>query len=361
MSDEHPNASPYKDRHGKERWRFRRAGKTVSLPHAPGHPEFEEAYRAVVEGREPRKAQVVKLPGAAEPRSFRAAWRKVVTETPEWQALAAVSQFKQTAIAEAFFASKVAPDSALVWGDAPIADVERRHIRGILAERNSTPHAAKHLLTLIRKMLDVAIDENWIKTDPAYRLKYRPETKGWRAWTAAERAAYELRWPIGTTPRLAYALALWLGNRRGDVATIKPGDIIDGAAYVTQEKTGRSLVIPITPMLQEVLAATDMTRATILTTAYGEPFSSKSLTGAMAHWTKMAGLAPGCTMHGLRKTLGKLLAESGATTRQIMDTLGHTSITHAELYSREADQVRLAKDGMDGVVRLMAANQKRLG
>ena len=36
-----------------------------------------------------------------------------------------------------------------------------------------------------------------------------------------------------------------------------------------------------------------------------------------------------------------------------MDVLGHDDIDHAELYSREASQVRLAVQGMDRVVRLV--------
>jgi integrase len=67
----------------------------------------------------------------------------------------------------------------------------------------------------------------------------------------------------------------------------------------------------------------------------------------MQDWTKAAGLPPGHTLHGLRKTLGKMLAEHGATTRQIMAILGHDDIAHAELYTREADQRVLAADGME--------------
>lgn len=100
-------------------------------------------------------------------------------------------------------------------------------------------------------------------------------------------------------------------------------------------------------MLAEILAATDRTAATVLVTAYGEPFSPKSLTGRMADWTKSAGLEKGFTLHGLRKTLGKMLAEGGASTRQIMETLEQEDIEHTELYSREAKQARLATDGMD--------------
>jgi site-specific recombinase XerD len=47
----------------------------------------------------------------------------------------------------------------------------------------------------------------------------------------------------------------------------------------------------------------------------------------------------------LRKTLGKMLAESGATTREIMSILGHDSIAHAELYTREAEQKKACQRG----------------
>jgi hypothetical protein len=40
------------------------------------------------------------------------------------------------------------------------------------------------------------------------------------------------------------------------------------------------------------------------------------------------------TARGVRKTLGKALAEHGATTRELMDVLGHEDIKHAELCSR---------------------------
>jgi integrase len=65
------------------------------------------------------------------------------------------------------------------------------------------------------------------------------------------------------------------------------------------------------------------------------------------------GLPKGLTLHGLRKSLGGYLAEAEASTRQLMDVLGHDDIDHAELYSREASQVRLAVQGMDRVVRLV--------
>ena len=70
-----------------------------------------------------------------------------------------------------------------------------------------------------------------------------------------------------------------------------------------QEKGGKALVLPITPMLRDALAPLPRTDGTVLVTAYGKPFSAKSLTGTMAHWTFKAGLPKGCTLHGLWKSL----------------------------------------------------------
>ena len=78
----------------------------------------------------------------------------------------------------------------------------------------------------------------------------------------------------------------------------------------------------------------------------------------MADWCKEAGIEPGYTMHGLRKALGVKLAEADASTRQLMETLGHTNIAHAELYSREASQLRLAVQAMDKVSQVEDARQK---
>ncbi|WP_173043703.1 tyrosine-type recombinase/integrase [Bosea sp. ANAM02] len=358
MRDEYPNAGRYKDRHGRWRWRFRRAGKTISLPHEPGHPEFEEAYDAAIEGREPRSAEVVMLPHASVPRSLKAAWRMVPTSLPEWGRLDPETRARQSKIADKFLNAEIVEGEGVCWADMPVEDLRRRHVKMIIAGMSDTPHAARHLLTVLRRMILVALDEEWIESDPTYKIKHRPGYVGWKAWPESMRAKFEKRWPIGTTPRLAYALALWLGNRRGDIADLTP-DTIDGEKVrLTQGKTGRDLVLEITPMLREVLDGADLSGPTILKTAYGEPFSKKSLTGRMRDWTKSAGMPAGYTLHGLRKTLGKMLAESGATTRQIMDTLGHTDIKHAELYSKEAEQERLAQAGMRKVTRMVTPRNK---
>ncbi|TAX10745.1 integrase [Rhizobium leguminosarum] len=355
-----PYLSSFEDRHGRTRWRYRRSGKTTSIPGQPREPDFEEAYQAAIEGRAPRKAEIVKHPGAMMPKSFKDAWKRVL-RTPEWLRHDDATKAKNTRLAEDFLNMTVVDEVTDVWGDMLVSEFRRRHAKDIIARLSATPHKAKHMLVAIRKMIMVALDEEWIDTDPTYKLSYRPEYKGWRAWTEAERQTFETKYPIGTTPRTCYALALWLGNRRSDVATVR-WDMFDwkrNIVRIEQGKGGKVLVLPITPMLRDALAPLERKGDAVLMTAYGKPFSAKSLTGTMAHWTEKADMPKGCTLHGLRKSLGKLLAEGGASTRQLMETLGHDDIEHAELYSREASQAILAKDGMSKVTRLVQGKKKR--
>lgn len=353
-----PYLSSYEDRHGKTRWRFRRAGKTIQIKGLPGEPEFEAAYQAAIEGREYKPAVVVNLPGRAIPGSFRDAWKRV-QRTPEWLTFDPATKDQNTRLADTFLKLRVVETHPDVWGDMLVKDAKRRHIKGIIAHFSATPHKAKHLLTTIRKMIYVALDEEWIEADPTWKMNYRPEYKGWRAWTIEEREMFEARWPLGSTPRTAYGLALWLGNRRSDVARVRWDwfDFRRGVITVKQKKGDKELALPITPMLREIVEPLERKGEYVLITAYGMPFSEKSLTGRMADWTHSAGMPKGCTLHGLRKTLGKLLAETGATTRQLMDTLGHDDIAHAELYSREAEQQRLARDAMTRLTRRLHAKK----
>ena len=58
------------------------------------------------------------------------------------------------------------------------------------------------------------------------------------------------------------------------------------------------------------------------------------------HAIKAAGLPIDCSPHGLRKTLGRRMADDGCTAHEIMAVLGHTTLAEAERYTRDADRRR---------------------
>ena len=286
--------------------------------------------------------------------TFRAAWIAYQKTSPEWKQAEDCTRIRDGRIADAFLLKRVVDAAPDIWADIRVADLKRRHLRALIADMSDRPHAARRWLIVIRKMIGTALDEEWIESDPSHRLKYRPPpTKGWRAWTDAERAKFEERWPIGSTPRLCLcARALARPTAKGHRLA---GDRKHRGRLVTfaTSKTGRIVTGHITPMLREVLDAADLSGQTILKTAYGQPFSEKSLTGRMADWTHAAGLPKGCTTHGLRKTLGKLIADAGGSSRQSMAALGHDDLKQAELYSEEFDRETQARDAMKKVTAMI--------
>lgn len=368
----YPGVTPFTDRHGKLRWRYRakgRGGKQTNLPGNPGEPEFESAYRDAVNGVKRKSAEVRKMPGAALPKTFGAAAREL-EKTTKWKRYDEATKKKNTRLIEVFLESRIADHNPTTWREAPIPQTKRAILKDYLTRFDDKPAKRKHMLVAIRKLITVAFDNDWIDVDPTIRLDEPVSTIGWKAWTVEAMQKFEARWPIGSAARTCYGLALWMGNRRGDVASLTWQDRtthhviidgerkeIDGFEFVQNKNRnkngGKRLFIPITPMLAEILEPLDKTTPTVLINAYGNPFSPKSLTGMMAHWNKLAGNPEGFTLHGLRKTLGGMLATGEATTRQLMDVLGHDDIEHAELYSRSAEQARLAHAGMEKVVKLV--------
>lgn len=346
--DGYPYVSKFQDRHDVTRYRFRRGKTSLYLPGSPGEPQFEEHYQAACEGREPRTAKIIVLPGRVVPQSFGHAWQ-LVQKTAQWRALDAATKLKNERLTETFLALRVAETEPERWRDMPVIDFRRKHMKLILGTYAETPHKAKHLLTAVKRLLGESMDQEWTEFDVTQRMKWRPEYGGWRAWTDAERTKFEARWKIGSMPRAAYALALWTGARRSEVASQLWSDADFGHDRITVRQIkggGKALRLLMLPMLREALEPLTRRADTIITTEYGKPFSEKSLTGMMAHWTDLAGMNSGCTFHGLRKTLGKMLAEEGATAKQSAGILGHDELEQVELYSREAEQERLAVDGL---------------
>ena len=241
MTADYPHAGSYPDRHGKQHWRFRRAGKTIQLPGSPGQPEFEAAYAAAcLPGVQCKRQQYIACQQRPRRNPFRAAWRILTCDTPDWKALDPETQRTQTLIAERFLRSPVVDGELLTFGDVAVSDLQRRHIKAILAARSDTPHAANHLNPYpqtnwrgARRRMD--------RLRSNVRFKVRADYRGWTPTIYVIRRAYEARWPLGTTARTVYALALYFGHRRSDVATVKWSDLGVTAGNVVQQKTGKAL------------------------------------------------------------------------------------------------------------------------
>ena len=149
-----------------------------------------------------------------------------------------------------------------------------------------------------------------------------------------------------TRARLALAMLLYTGQRRGDIIRLGRQHIREGFIHVRQQKTGIELAIPIHATLAAIIAETPIHHLTLLTTQTGKPFSPAGFGNWFRDRCNEAGLSH-CSAHGLRKAAARRLAEAGCTMHEIAAITGHASLSEVQRYTKAADQKRLALAAME--------------
>lgn len=154
----------------------------------------------------------------------------------------------------------------------------------------------------------------------------------------------------------ATALALYTGQRQGDVLAMSRAKIKPGLIEVKQEKTGRELIIPAHKKLLAVLETMNRDSVQLLTNTRGTPWTQD---GFRASWNgeleppqQTKGILPrphplwpikraGLVFHGLRKSAVVTLPEAGCTDAEVASITGQ-SRQMVEHYSRQVNQCKLA-------------------
>lgn len=302
-------------------------GPRVKLPDDPTSEEFKLAYAAAVASSATTRPALTK----DAPRSIGA----LVTSYLGSNAFAALGEGSKSGYRSRM--DQIRRDH----GHRAVAGLTKERIEEkILRPFHNRPGAKIDTLKKLRILIRHAKDDlKWLSVDPSDGIK-RGKTKEIRAWADAEMAAYEKRWPYGTKQRAAYELMLNVGTARIDthLTTWVQADA-DDFEY-TRRKTGVPVLVEKAKSLREALAALTRKHVCILTTEYGKPFTVDGFSGWMRDAMTEAGLPLDCRPHGLRKTFGRLLADSGATAHEIMAALGHLTLAEAERYTREADRRR---------------------
>jgi integrase len=304
-------------------------GPRVRLPDDPASQEFHEAYAAALAGDTSTKPAALKdKPGTI------GALIASYYQSDDFRLLSEGSKSGYRSRLE-----RIRRDH----GHRAVAGLTKERIeKKILAPFADKPGARIDTLKKLRILIHHAmgLKPPWLKSDPSDDIK-RGKTKEIRAWKDSEMAAFEKRWPFGTKQRAAYELMLNVGTARADVHLTTWAQADHEEFEYTRKKTGVAVVVALAESLRQAMAALPRQHVCILTTAYGKPFSVDGFSGWMRDAIKAAGIADlSCRPHGLRKTLGRLMADAECTAHEIMAALGHTTLAEAERYTREADRRR---------------------
>lgn len=334
--------SVFVDRHGKERFRFRRAGFACYLPH-PSAKDYRAAYEAAKACRRDIGQRAAPgtigdlLPRFYQSLAFKrggAGWQKTVRQMLE--------AFREE------------------YGSDPVRAFRPKDIEAILAIKLEKrlvgkrvvggPKAAERLKEQLDRLFDFAVKLEWIERNPVKQADDIQVQRGdgFYAWTEDDIAAFREHWAVGTKPRLALELMLWTGARRGDARLLPPPK--NGRIVAKAGKTGKAIDIPVAPPLARAIEAMPtIGLTTILVTEYGKPFSA----AGFGNWFKAKCVAAGlpqCTAHGLRKALARRAAE-GAVSQQGLKALGQWSgDREVATYVAGANQIRLAESALEAVL-----------
>ncbi len=316
-----------------------------------------EALRLLIAAPAGPKAAPVKLPTFAD---AYIEWKK----SDEWKSFEGKTLAGHIRHARAFLESPMVRGSLATFAEAEVATPEHEVLPLLRkAVASHAPHKAKRVAVAIRKLYAAAIDQEWCLRNLGNDLQKveLPEASPQKPWPAEIIEQFERHHQPGSAARTCFALARFLGNRRGDVATVRwsqlrPHRYIDGdeikvttvIEFETQKNAhnGRNakVLLFVSPELEIVLNALDRSKAgTILKTVHGNAFSQKSLTNQMATWCAQAGIAPGYSLHGLRRSFASELAEGGADLFAVQKAMGHKNPTTTQLYLKELNAEPMAQ------------------
>lgn len=327
------NVTSYRDRHGKLRYRFRKAGlPTYSFQHAPGTEEFRIEYETA--------RQAVSEPS---PRFRPGTYDALIASfyrTAKWLDMAPSSRRTYQGIIERFRAKNGSKDARWVT----TAAIDRK-----LSDMADTPAAANNLRKVLARLHRHAIKLDWRSDNPVTATDAFKTGPGWHCWTDEEIRQYEQRWPLGTRERLAQALLLYTALRKSDMVTVGRQHRKGDELHLRHTKNGSATIIPIAPHLAAALDAMQDDCLTYLVTEFGKPFTANGFGNWFRTRCDMAGL-PHCAAHGLRKAMSRRLAESGATVMEGRAITGHKSDRMFLHYAESASQQSLGAAGMGKVV-----------
>jgi integrase len=255
--------------------------------------------------------------------------------SPAFKALAPSSQGVRRSVLEAFRRDQ---------GSLMMAAMPKKFVAAMLD--GMKPSAARNWLKAIRALVQHCIAIDLLKEDITLGIRLRPSKGEFHTWSEEEISAFEARFAIGTRERLALALGLYTGQRRGDVIRMGRQHVRDGVLHVRQEKTNAALAIPVHPELARVLAAVPPTQLTFIQTLRGKPFTGHAFSDWFGKACDKAGLGSQCTFHGLRKAACRRLAEAGCSANEIAAISGHSTLKEVARYTRAVDQAKMARNAM---------------
>ena len=189
-------------------------------------------------------------------------------------------------------------------------------------------------MSVLKRILSFAVDRELIERHPLEHVeKISDGSRRDAIWTDHEIDLFrngekdaDGNWKHKPAPEplvRAMMLALWTGQRQGDLLKLTWSAYDGHSIHLRQSKTGAHVRVKVSEELREYLDNVDRSDAvTILTNSRGKPWTS----GFKSSWRKAVAAAgiQGKTFHDLRGTFITLAYRNGASIKEISEVSGHS-------------------------------------
>jgi integrase len=213
------------------------------------------------------------------------------------------------------------------FGRMPQAVLSDLRIRGEFKDWRDTmadrPRTADYAWTILGRLMAWAKDRGKIAVNPCEkggRLYHADRAD--LIWGDIELEA--LRCVASKEVWAVVELALWTGQRQGDVIRATWSAIVGDKIMVKQAKTKARVLLPIGAELATTLAGLPKVATTILTSRSGRPWASDGFRTSFGRACIKAGIGD-LNFHDLRGTAVTRMALAGCTVLEIAAVTGHSS------------------------------------
>ena len=201
----------------------------------------------------------------------------------------------------------------------------------LATERGNKPNTVFTHLISLRAILNDAVNERLIKSNPLKAIRVKQEPKKRAFLTLAEFERLRETKCDSELIRNAFLFCCYTGLRRGDLFALRWENIKDGRIGITQGKTGNIVYIPLGERAAEILNAIPKKLPFVFNDL---PKHKDTVNKVISRWCLRAGIDKHITFHSARHTFATLLITMDVDIYTVSKLLGHASVKTTEIYAK---------------------------
>ena len=247
-----------------------------------------------------------------------------------------------------------------------ILDIDKLRVK--LVKAGKSPHTVKHVLTLIKRLLNFALRKGYVESIPGTLHITMPTVDNKVTENITPEQAQKLLKALDEEQDQVQAsivrMALFTGMRRGALLNLQWGDLDFERGFITLRgdvaKKQKTETIPMNEQARAILNALPRTQSAYVFPGRYDDKARSNITPMLKRVREKAGLPDTFRpLHGLRHSFASWLASSGQVSMyELQKLLTHSSPQMTQRYAHLHDDALRKASGVAGTLFAVAKNKE---